>query len=217
MTQPSDVNALVLAHQAGDPRAPAALLSALRPMVHRWASRAWRPGVDLDDLMQEASVALLDAALTFDPSRGVKFVTWAWRPMRNATSDWTSEHRTTALISGRARNARSIVVSVEEDGLTDTMRDEAPTPEDATSWHEDGARIALLMSDERTRLRPGELAQVLRWLDGKSLEAIGAERGVSRQAVQKSCARTLARLRAWAMSLPEEDLRMLRQTAAAAT
>ena len=48
--------------------------------------RLW--GVDMDDLRQEASVAVFEAHQTFDPSRGVKFLTWAGWCIRKRLRDY---------------------------------------------------------------------------------------------------------------------------------
>jgi RNA polymerase sigma factor (sigma-70 family) len=49
----------------------------------RWvAGRFKGHGVDLDDLLQEANLALIKAAKAYDPSRGIKFSTYAARAIR---------------------------------------------------------------------------------------------------------------------------------------
>jgi RNA polymerase sigma-B factor len=48
------------------------------PLVHRIARRYVRPGAPLEDLAQIGSIGLIHAVTTFDPTRGVKFETYAF-------------------------------------------------------------------------------------------------------------------------------------------
>jgi RNA polymerase sigma-B factor len=48
------------------------------PLVHRIARRYVRPGAPLEDLVQIGSIGLIHAVATFDPTRGVKFETYAF-------------------------------------------------------------------------------------------------------------------------------------------
>ena len=48
------------------------------PLVHRIARRYVRPGAPLEDLVQIGSIGLIHAVTTFDPTRGVKFETYAF-------------------------------------------------------------------------------------------------------------------------------------------
>jgi RNA polymerase sigma-B factor len=48
------------------------------PLVHRIARRYVRPGAPLEDLVQIGSIGLIHAVQTFDPTRGVKFETYAF-------------------------------------------------------------------------------------------------------------------------------------------
>lgn len=48
------------------------------PLVNRIARRYVRPGAPLEDLVQIGSIGLIHAVTTFDPTRGVKFETYAF-------------------------------------------------------------------------------------------------------------------------------------------
>jgi len=48
------------------------------PLVHRIARRYVRPGAPLEDLAQIGTIGLIHAVTTFDPTRGVKFETYAF-------------------------------------------------------------------------------------------------------------------------------------------
>lgn len=60
----------------------------INPLEHRGlavsvARRFLRPGLDLDDLVQEALTALCVAARNYDPSKGASFATWSSSLMTN--------------------------------------------------------------------------------------------------------------------------------------
>ena len=59
------------------------LLQEYTPALQSWAARYSRGDAQLrNDLFQEGALGLCQAARRFDPSRGVKFATLAWRYMR---------------------------------------------------------------------------------------------------------------------------------------
>jgi RNA polymerase sigma factor (sigma-70 family) len=55
--------------------------------ARRYAARCW--WADVNDLRQEAWVAVLDAQRTFDPTRGVPLHGYAWRAAVNALRTYT--------------------------------------------------------------------------------------------------------------------------------
>lgn len=60
----------------------------------RWVVRQFlRSGLDPDDLLQEARIGLLKASRRFDPSRGVKFATYARLWVQGAVRDFVRHHR----------------------------------------------------------------------------------------------------------------------------
>ncbi len=64
-----------------------------------------------DDLLQEGAIALMEAAATFDPSRGVSFKTHAWTRIRYRTIE---EMRSAGTLSG---HGKTIVTYVPLDDL----------------------------------------------------------------------------------------------------
>ena len=82
---------LCLRYQAGDTDAAEELVSRNRGFIHKIAEQVpcdyRNPRMDLDDYMQEGSLALLRAASQFDPSRQVLFLTYAGQAVRNAIVD----------------------------------------------------------------------------------------------------------------------------------
>lgn len=74
----SDLEALAGRYAATrDPQLREHLIAAHRHLVEALAARFCRRGAPLEDLVQVASIGLIQALDRFDPSRGVKFTTYA--------------------------------------------------------------------------------------------------------------------------------------------
>jgi RNA polymerase sigma-B factor len=76
-----DDNVLALFHtyrRTQDRALQQSLVLRYLPLVHRIARRYVRPGAPLEDLVQIGSIGLIHAVTTFDPTRGVKFETYAF-------------------------------------------------------------------------------------------------------------------------------------------
>lgn len=89
-----------LTKQAGDPDARGLLVEHYLPLVESIAKgviRRLRAGVELDDLISDGTFGLMRAVDAFDPSRGVKFETYATPVVRGSiynglrTLDWVPE------------------------------------------------------------------------------------------------------------------------------
>ena len=83
--------ALALRIQAGDKNAAERLLSQNEGYLTKLA-RAYTPWCELEDLKQEAALALLDAAGRFDPTYGTKLLTYATPAIEAALSDYASRY-----------------------------------------------------------------------------------------------------------------------------
>ena len=82
---------LALRIQAGDKNAAERLLSQNEGYLTKLA-RAYTPWCELEDLKQEAALALLDAARRFDPAFGTKLLTYATPAIEAALSDYAARH-----------------------------------------------------------------------------------------------------------------------------
>ena len=82
---------LALRMQAGDKNAAGRLVSQNEGYLTDLA-RAYIPWCELEDLKQEAALALLDAAERFDPAYGTKLLTYATPVMEAALSDYASRY-----------------------------------------------------------------------------------------------------------------------------
>ena len=82
---------LVLRMQAGDKNAAERLVSQNEGYLTELA-RAYTPWCEMEDLKQEAALALLDAAGHFDPAYGTKLLTYATPAIEAALSDYAAQH-----------------------------------------------------------------------------------------------------------------------------
>ena len=82
---------LALRMQAGDKNAAERLVSQNEGYLTDLA-RAYTPWCEMEDLKQEAALALLDAAGHFDPAYGTKLLTYATPVIEAALSDYASRY-----------------------------------------------------------------------------------------------------------------------------
>ena len=82
---------LALRVQAGDKNAAERLISQNQGYLTELA-RAYTPWCELEDLKQEAALALLDAARRFDPAYGTKLLTYATPAIEAALSDYAARY-----------------------------------------------------------------------------------------------------------------------------
>lgn len=82
---------LALRMQAGDKNAAERLVSQNEGYLTDLA-RAYTPRCEMEDLKQEAALALLDAAGRFDPAYGTKLLTYATPAIEAALSDYVAQH-----------------------------------------------------------------------------------------------------------------------------
>lgn len=88
---------LALRIQAGDKNAAERLLSQNEGYLTELA-RAYTPWCELEDLKQEAALALLDAARHFDPTHGTKLLTYATSVMEAAMMDYAAQYSSSLSI-----------------------------------------------------------------------------------------------------------------------
>ena len=82
---------LALRMQAGDKNAAERLVAQNEGYLTDLV-RAYTPWCELEDLKQEAALALLDAARRFDPAYGTKLLTYATPAIEAALSDYAARH-----------------------------------------------------------------------------------------------------------------------------
>ena len=88
---------LALRMQAGDKNAAELLISQNEGYLTKLA-QAYIPWCELEDLKQEAALALLDAAGRFDPAYGTKLLTYATPAIEAALSDYAAQYSSSLSI-----------------------------------------------------------------------------------------------------------------------
>ncbi len=165
----------------------------------KWSTRCG--GLDLDDLRQSAAEAVEHAKARFDSDRGSQFDSLAWIMARQAVHKHANEHRHAVRVpchaahgrghaSGRAPVvARTVSVTASPDSDADSLLDallpqSTPDIEGYVDAERTAARVRGCIDTVAARHpRRGRLLRRL-YLDGVSQTALGAELGVTRQAVQ---------------------------------
>lgn len=83
--------------KAGDHEAAGRVLAAHRGLIVKLSNLMIQPGIDLDDMIQEAHVAGLSAIRWYKPRRGYKFATYLKRCVLNRLGTWRQDRRQRAL------------------------------------------------------------------------------------------------------------------------
>lgn len=112
---------LALRMQAGDKNAAERLIVQNKGYLTELA-RAYTPWCEMEDLKQEAALALLDAAGHFDPAYGTKLLTYATPAIEAALSDYAAQHSSALSIPASRYNQlrRVAYLCAEVQGTADT-------------------------------------------------------------------------------------------------
>ncbi len=145
--------------------------------------RAQAVGLDMDDLRQEAVVALMRAAAVFDPARGFAFSTLAYKVIRQHLLGVLKKRRNRPL-AGLPRDCN---------GQELAFKDEHGEAPDAPAEGDDEKalvqRLMLMLHPEDRR------AIELHYLGSKTLSEVAQATGVSKERVRQRLVRALARMR----------------------
>lgn len=187
MTPTTPVANLVRAAQRGDKQATAELIARFQPLV--WAAaRRLSPSVsEVEDLVQEANLALLKAVRDFRPAGGAPFAWYAKRQVYWAVRAAVRELRQ------RSSREEACLDEPSGDGLgaADRLTDPDPTPEERalTGCEREAVRAAWAELTLRQR-------QVLAArLQGATFAATAARLGMAPSSAKGVAARGVARLR----------------------
>jgi RNA polymerase sigma factor (sigma-70 family) len=145
----------------------------------------WAQGRADDDTIQIACEGLCKAALTFDPTHGTRFSTYAGRVMQNALRMAYRQTHT----ARRAAVVTSLDAPVGEDGAT--VADLLGAEDAALEEAEARAVVVPLLA----RCTDAERAAVDRWMQGASYADIGRTLGTTRFAVRQRVDRAVRRMR----------------------
>lgn len=200
-SSPEETYRLIAAAQAGDDAAMAQLVRENMGLVYRHARRRDRPelGREVEDAIQDGVMGLMHAIRRFDLSRGLRLSTYAdtWIRQRIGCAERDTGSLVRVAAAAHQKGVRTWAASLdapamagEPDGPTvgDRLADTRPSPEDAVLATEEGGRLESVLSGLSPRL-----ALVLRRrAKGLSLEAVGAELGVSKERARQLEAEALA-------------------------
>lgn len=169
------------------------------------ARYAYLYDLDLDDAFGAAQVGLLEAAERFDPSRGLRFASYAGWWVRQAVQRDAPNVRGAARVPGTAGDrfpgAKALrnATDLESSGVPGSPLYLALAREDGTSGGAAEPEAFARLRAAVKRLHPGERRAVERvyGLDGEAMTdaALARELGVTTQAIGNSRNRALAKLR----------------------
>lgn len=162
-----------------DGRSHARLVTENLGLATTIAKKFEAPGADVDDLIQEARIALLKAAQAFHPEQGTKFSSFASAIINNRLRDLYKSR-----IARSAHEGGSLDEEVGEDG--DTRQSLTPDAAPSEPLPVERSETAKITEEEVAKLPDRPQAIVRAFMAGKSGEEIAASMGVTRQAVNQS-------------------------------
>lgn len=151
----------------------------------KYRERCIKAGVEYDDIMQVAFLALCNAIRDFDPSTGYKLMTYLNFPLRNGFS-------TLIGIRNRGRNPLNDYVSLNivigEEGTTELVElqldPESETPFEAVLEDLYNIELRNALENSLSKLPPKQAIAIRgRYFDGKTQKDIAAETGITHQNV----------------------------------
>lgn len=158
-----------------------------RKAAKRYARRCW--WADVKDLEQEALLATVKAAGTFDPSVGVPFAGYAWRAAVLALKPYLWKQSSPVSASWNDMLDRKLA-GVQRAEVDTTVPEEKDTPDDELDrrrWCEEVWKRALAHDPS------GGLAVAV-LLNGEKSADVAARHGVPVQTVYNATTRTKARI-----------------------
>lgn len=166
----------VAAYQGGDKSAAERLLKQNAGLIYNMAKKFAKHYDELDDLQQEARIAVLHAAKAFDQSKGFQFSTLATRAIINRLSN----------VTGRTRKRKGVWQQTPED--EEGNRPEPSVKPDRLPTEEREQQASVLKAVESLPDRTREIVKRRYGLDGEAPESasdIGRRIGLSPQRVSK--------------------------------
>ncbi|MCF6147319.1 MAG: sigma-70 family RNA polymerase sigma factor [Candidatus Kuenenia sp.] len=152
--------------------------------VLKVAYQYWLPGFSIMDMVSEGCQGLIRATKTFDPDKGIRFLTYAGIAI------------TQGVMKAMANQRRDACVSLDEplyDDEFETTRKDVLVSEDPRS---DEAAFYHQIQDSMNRLCERErMIITLRFWQGLTLEEAGMRLNITKETVRKIEARTLRKLR----------------------
>lgn len=160
---------------AGDERAREKLILGYRPLVFWLARKLQVAPSRYQDLVQEGTVALINAVDHYDRNRNTRFITYAYYRVRGAMVNFLQR------VEARAP------IPVEE------MEHVASEPFD---YEGEDWRLTLKEGMERLPSRESEIIEAL-LVEGRRARELAAEQGIDVSQIYRIQRRGLARLKAW--------------------
>lgn len=182
-----DLNAMLAEHEG-----------FLRSCANDWLKVVGESG--LPDLLQEGRVALVLAAKSYDPERGVKFISYAGRAIKTRMHRWVMRMGQIVKLPSNEKfwwvgEMRLDAPMFGDDGSETTMHGVFTVPVDS-GWEAEDAHVK--MQGLLSRLDEREM-QILRraFWDGVPLRKLPEEFGITYTRVQQIAAGALRKLRGW--------------------
>lgn len=182
-----DLNAMLAEHEG-----------FLRSCANDWLKVVGESG--LPDLLQEGRVALVLAAKSYDPERGVKFISYAGRAIKTRMHRWVMRMGQIVKLPSNEKfwwvgEMRLDAPMFGDDGGETTMHAVFTVPVES-EWVEEDAHVKMQGLLSRLDEREMKILRRAFW-DGVPLRKLPEEFGITYTRVQQIASGALRKLRGW--------------------
>jgi len=182
-----DLNAMLAEHEG-----------FLRSCANDWLKVVGESG--LPDLLQEGRVALVLAAKSYDPERGVKFISYAGRAIKTRMHRWVMRMGQIVKLPSNEKfwwvgELRLDAPMFGDDGSETTMHAVFTVPVES-EWVEEDAHVKMQSLLSRLDAREMQILRRAFW-DGVPLRHLPPEFGITYTRVQQIASGALRKLRGW--------------------
>lgn len=167
--------------ERGDVRSRARLIESYQPLVFKVAMHLHLREEIAMDMIQEGTVGLIEAVERYDPTRGVRFSTFATYRIRGRTLNALNRERPVASADGLTEMSEVLLERVQDQGAADSLAH----VEDVVVAEQVAALIDRLPMRERRILRAMFLKEEPRRIAGELRISLSHFYRLQKQAVQR--------------------------------
>jgi RNA polymerase sigma-70 factor (ECF subfamily) len=193
-SEPSTSPSLLVRASQGQSAAWQLLVQLYGPVIYTWARRAGCQSADASDVLQETLAAVARQLPRFDRDRpGATFRGWLWTIVRNKVADLARRRNKNPAVVGGTHMQLRMANVVDASAASDVSLSAMP-PTDLASDRSSIVQRALAI----VRPRFEESTWTAFWqttVDGRDIQDVAEELGVSKWSVYKARSRVLQKLR----------------------
>lgn len=188
---------LAILAQQGDKDAEESIISRLEPLVHKLSNKYFLKGGDHDDLVQDGMIGLWDAIKEYDENENNNFFKYASmaidsRLKNSVRSDSAGKNEPLNTYASFDTPKSSDGSSDSDRTLGDTYASKSLSPEEEYLGRDGASKLMNFMKND---LKGKERDAIFRFINGKSIQEIADDTGMSYKSVENALMRARNKIR----------------------